>query len=228
MARRAKTHWTYIGGIERGERNPTLKVIAGLATALGAPLGELLGDGRCESIRHPLEQTFNASAYDILSAVEKGFRAQVDVKGKLAEYFMDRRLSQLKRSKTILSYKWQDIDGQPDFLVMYHGRELRLECKNIRNETFKNPPSFKVELQKTRNSMDGTPTRGYGRDEFDVLGVSLFNQTGEWDYLWIAAKRLEVRPDNATKLQIMQRVPMGAPLGAWKVDPMSAFNEALK
>ncbi|HJT20310.1 MAG TPA: helix-turn-helix transcriptional regulator [Nitrospira sp.] len=35
LAQRAGRHWTYIGGIERGERNVTLQVIADLARALG-------------------------------------------------------------------------------------------------------------------------------------------------------------------------------------------------
>lgn len=35
LAQRANRHWTYIGGIERGERNVTLQVIADLARALG-------------------------------------------------------------------------------------------------------------------------------------------------------------------------------------------------
>src|SRR4051794_37624858 len=39
-------------------------------------------------VRHPPEEKFNASAWDILSAIERGFRAQVDVKGKLAEWFL--------------------------------------------------------------------------------------------------------------------------------------------
>ena len=39
--------------------------------------------------RHPLELELNADARDILSAVQSGFRALVDVKGKLAEYFLD-------------------------------------------------------------------------------------------------------------------------------------------
>jgi hypothetical protein len=38
---------------------------------------------------HPLENDLNADAADILSAIQKGFRAIIDVKGKLAEYFLD-------------------------------------------------------------------------------------------------------------------------------------------
>ena len=34
-------HRTYIGGIERGERNPSLLIIKKIADALGIPLGEL-------------------------------------------------------------------------------------------------------------------------------------------------------------------------------------------
>jgi transcriptional regulator with XRE-family HTH domain len=45
LAHRTRRHWTYIGGIERGERNPTLRVIADLATALGVPISHLFSDG---------------------------------------------------------------------------------------------------------------------------------------------------------------------------------------
>jgi transcriptional regulator with XRE-family HTH domain len=34
LAARCGKHWTYIGGIERGERNPTLQAIADIAKAL--------------------------------------------------------------------------------------------------------------------------------------------------------------------------------------------------
>jgi transcriptional regulator with XRE-family HTH domain len=44
LAPRTRRHWTYIGGIERGERNPTLKVIADLATALGVHISHLFPD----------------------------------------------------------------------------------------------------------------------------------------------------------------------------------------
>lgn len=41
LANAAGRHWTYIGGIERGERNITLQVAADLASALGVNIGEL-------------------------------------------------------------------------------------------------------------------------------------------------------------------------------------------
>ena len=41
LAFEAGVHRTYLGGIERGERNPTLKNIALIARALGVSLAEL-------------------------------------------------------------------------------------------------------------------------------------------------------------------------------------------
>jgi len=41
LAFKASMHRTYLGGIERGERNPSLKNIAATADALGITLSEL-------------------------------------------------------------------------------------------------------------------------------------------------------------------------------------------
>jgi transcriptional regulator with XRE-family HTH domain len=41
LAAKADLHWTYVGGIERGERNPSLVNITRLAVALQVPPGEL-------------------------------------------------------------------------------------------------------------------------------------------------------------------------------------------
>lgn len=41
LAYRAHVHRTYLGGIERGERNPALKNISAIAEALGVSLSEL-------------------------------------------------------------------------------------------------------------------------------------------------------------------------------------------
>jgi transcriptional regulator with XRE-family HTH domain len=41
LAFRARVHRTYLGGIERGERNPALKNIAAIAGALGVSLAAL-------------------------------------------------------------------------------------------------------------------------------------------------------------------------------------------
>ena len=167
--------------------------------------------------QHPLEKELNADAWDILSAVQSGFRALVDVKGKLAEYFLEKSLANLKEAGRITDYRWKDVDGEPDFELVHLGQTLHLECKNVRSkEVYKKPsPAWKVELQRTRNSMDGTPTRGYRCNEFDILAVCLFNQTGKWEYLYIATENLERRAAAPDFLVIMQRVPFEA-TGPWK------------
>ena len=42
MADKCELHWTYIGGLERGERNPTLTTMQKVAEGLGVGLTELL------------------------------------------------------------------------------------------------------------------------------------------------------------------------------------------
>lgn len=42
---RSGKHWTYIGGIERGTRNPTIVVAEAIALALGVPIADLFKEG---------------------------------------------------------------------------------------------------------------------------------------------------------------------------------------
>jgi transcriptional regulator with XRE-family HTH domain len=44
LAKQAGLHRTYVGAVERGERNVTLRSIQGLARALGIPASRLLVD----------------------------------------------------------------------------------------------------------------------------------------------------------------------------------------
>ena len=180
--------------------------------------------------KHPLEERWNTTASDILSAIERGFRSQVDVKGKLAELYLYRRLLQLQDEDKIQGLVWQDKDGKPDFLLAYRGRQLSVECKNVRSsQKTKETPKPRVELQKTRNSKQpGEPTRGYKADEFDVLGACLFNYTGKWDYVFIATRHLARRPNPLEWfLQIMQAVPLQSE-GFWRYDALDAFEDAIK
>jgi hypothetical protein len=177
-------------------------------------------------VQHPLERKFNAPAWDILSAIERGFRAQVDVKGKLAELFLFRRLQELQYRGVITALEWRDKDGIPDFLVEYQRRKLEIECKNVRSgrEVFKD--GFKVEIQKTRSQVGGGPVRGYKCDEFDVLAACLFNQTGQWRYLFAATANLECRAAPFTDyLVIMHKVP-ATPQGYWRATIEEAFADA--
>lgn len=46
LSERSGLHRTYISGVERGVRNPTVVVVARIATALDVPAGELLQGAR--------------------------------------------------------------------------------------------------------------------------------------------------------------------------------------
>ena len=167
-------------------------------------------------IQHPLEQKFNASAWDILEAVNRGFRAQVDVKGKLAELFLHRRLVKLERQGLLTELDWRDKDGIPDFGFTVNGQKLQLECKNVRSgkEVFKD--AYKIEIQKTRSQIGGGPKRGYKIDEFDILAACLFNQTSQWQYLFAATAKLERRIEpHADYLVVMHKVPY-TPKDHWR------------
>lgn len=121
---------------------------------------------------------------------------------------------------------WFDEDGKPDFEFAFKGHRRRIECKNVRSpdEKRKND-AWRVELQKTRNSKDGTNTRAYPVDHFDLLSVCLFNRAGQWRYLHIASHRLERRPENQNLLVIMQAVPESGPSGHWKQNILEALSD---
>lgn len=174
------------------------------------------------SIGHPLERSLNAPAADILDAIASGFRAQVDVKGKLAELYLYRLLLRMEQRGVITALEWTDKDGEPDFFLEYAGHRLGIQCKNIRSgEQYKTGDRkglFKVELQKTRGGIDpatGEKTRYYRADEFNVVGICLFNQTGAWEFLFAAAKDLSLHRDRPDRLEVMHPVPRYAG-GIWR------------
>lgn len=221
LAEKSGLHPTYIGGIERGERNATIASFQKIAESLGITLAELFRVGV-----HPLEEMFNAPADDIMGAIHKGFRAQVDVKGKLAELYLAKYLGNLKAGKAIDGFEWSDKDGVPDFVITYKGQKYTVECKNLRSGEdgiYKQKPSYKVEVQKTRNSKDGTNTRSYSVGHFHMLAVCMFNQTGQWDFFFIATKYLEKAGD-LNLLKVFQAVPFN-PTTPWEKDVIVVLKD---
>jgi hypothetical protein len=175
---------------------------------------------------HELEDLLKAPASDIMEAILKGFRARVDVKGKLAELYLHRYLKDLEDNGVIQSLEWRDKDGLPDFAFKFKRKGYQMECKNLRNEVYRKPViSYKVEIQRTRNSKDGINTRSYRVDYFDILAACTFNQTGKWDFIFIRADDLEIVSDNPELLKIMQRVPTEI-IGPWKRDLIDVLNSS--
>jgi hypothetical protein len=171
-----------------------------------------------QPFKHSLEVKFNADAWDILSAIERGFRAQVDVKGKLAEWFLFKVLEEMKVAGEFTEVTWTDEDGKPDFRLVGADFDLSMECKNLRSDEKYADGSYKLETQKTRNQKGTAPgagTRFYKITEFNVVADCLFNQTQEWKYYFARTVDLERHPSHRDCLKTMQKVPQ-TPGGVWK------------
>jgi hypothetical protein len=174
-------------------------------------------------IGHPLEEEMKASARQILDAVSHGFRTKVDVKGKVAELLLKKdHLDPLVDAGILGAVTWHDSDGEPDFELQLRGRPapLRLECKNVRSGPLPRrggQAAMRIEIQKTRNSKDGSNTRSYRLGQFELLAACLFNQTGRWEYLFARAIDLARGGDSPDLLKTMQPVTT-EPVGSWTPD----------
>lgn len=220
LARRCGRHFTYLGRVERGQQNVTVEVLQEIAAALQVPIGDLL----VEEV-HPLLAKWKVTPMDIIEAVGHGFRAQVDVKGKLAEWMLFKELVVLRAEGSIQTIDWLDADDRPDFVLKVGRRDVVVECKNVRSLAAKERKDapIRVEMQKTRNARDGSNTRGYRTDHFDVLSACMFNRTGRWDFMHITIDGLATRPEDPSCLKVMHRVPE-KPKAPWR----SSILEAIK
>lgn len=169
---------------------------------------------RTNSIGHPVERMLNASARDILDALENGFRARADLKGKLAELFAARYLDNLQLRGVIDRYEWQDLDGAPDFVVWLRGGPaITVEAKNIRS----GKGALRAETQKTRASKSDPMSRYYRIDQFDILAVCMYNQTGEWTYVFARIDDLRRLATNERYLEVIQLIPQPL-IAPWTTD----------
>jgi hypothetical protein len=164
---------------------------------------------------HPLEKQYGLSAYELLDALNKRFRARVTLEGAVAEVQMEKRIRALVGT-VIARYEVYDIDGHPDFGIWLPGSDRRFlaECKNVRDkeEAYREAGevvAYKVETQKTRSSKGDPTSRLYGVDLFDILGVCLGKKTGNWsDFLYARVVDLARHETHGGKLAVMQRVPL--------------------
>jgi transcriptional regulator with XRE-family HTH domain len=81
MATRCKLHWTYIGGLERGERNPTLTTLKRIADGLGVELHALIG--RTDDHADKVLSTREKKEGNILKWLKKEDETSVDLATRL-------------------------------------------------------------------------------------------------------------------------------------------------
>ena len=175
--------------------------------------------------RHYLEDKYGLTAYELLDALDKRFRAKVTLEGAVAEVQMEKHINALVGS-VIDRYTSHDRDGYPDFSIWLPGRTdpLLAECKNVRDadEAYRSGGeivAYKVETQKTRAATGDPTSRYYGVDQFHILGVCLGKKTDNWsDFMFIKTSSLETHKNHDNKLATMQRVPLltATEWGHWK------------
>lgn len=80
-----------------------------------------------EQVEHPLEHQLKAGGWAILTAIERQRMSVTNVKGQLAEYYLNVALTSLLAAGKIQEFEWRT--QSPDFSVMLDNRNLTIECK---------------------------------------------------------------------------------------------------
>jgi len=158
--------------------------------ATGIPPGERLllierGPIPVFDDRHELERELGLPVADILDMIDTAARLKVAVRGRAAEKHLLRVLtseSALERVEEI------DVDGQPDFVVGYRGKSVRIECKNTLRRLTRGHP--KVDFQKTRASKGDPCSRYYRPEQFEVLAACLHPVTEAWEFRFCPTRSL--------------------------------------
>lgn len=159
------------------------------------------------SSRHVLEKMFRLSATSILDVIRKNNRLLVAAKGAVAQEHLARQMRRLKARAILQGFGSIDRDGQPDFWVRYRGRTYLVECKNVQKT--KRRGEMTVDFMRSRYSKTKKPsTRFYHPREFHVLAACLYNQTGMWEFKFIATRDLRRHPRYRSRLD--SRVSLGA------------------
>lgn len=147
----------------------------------------ILRDLRREFPIHPLEAQLNTSAEVILEAIARagGLTLRM-LRGVIGEAVFGVEIVEKLKG-------WEDTtpDGDLayDFRLVDAQGEVRVQVKLQRSlaqipMTWRKTEMFVVETQKTRGGMDrktGSATRFYRYGEFDILAVSMYPSTGNWD-----------------------------------------------
>jgi transcriptional regulator with XRE-family HTH domain len=94
MAKKCGLHWTYIGGVERGERNPTLTTLKRMADSMKVDLPPLLG--RLEKGENPVLTKTDKRRQEIVKWLQKGSESAVDLSFRLVQVVIRDEKKRLK------------------------------------------------------------------------------------------------------------------------------------
>jgi hypothetical protein len=151
-----------------------------------------------------------------MNIIADRMRLTVAVKGGVAEFHLQRAL---ERDPDVSSVEQIDEDGRPDLDVeMRTGRRLLVECKNGRLGPYKGGAG-RVEVQKTRSSKGNPASRLYFPEQFDVVAVCLWPETGPPQFRFKLAERLEPDTRFPDRIAPIQRID-----GSWAERLADALN----
>lgn len=141
---------------------------------------------------HELEIQFQMNAAEILDMVLSNNRLHIAVKGAVAQEHLRKYLTELHRRGVLDAFEQIDKDGQPDFRLIFEGRDYLLECKNVEKEKRVGGP-MTVDFQRTRAPKEAPHLRYYHEDEFALLAACTFNRNGKWEFRFIRTAVLDRR-----------------------------------
>lgn len=181
----------HASGLDAAER----LLIADQIARFGAPT---------EHQRHPLEKLLGLTATDLLNVLGGTSRLLTAVRGRVAEHHLGALLA---KTPGVSSVELIDRDGEPDFAILYKGRSVRIECKNVAASS--RPERPLVDFQKTRAAKGDPCSRYYATSQFEVLAACLHPITRNWEYRFCATTDLVPHKKCAGKLS--ERVYLDRP-----------------
>ncbi len=154
-------------------------------------------------MKHNLEVKYGLSAVELLDAIERRFRLKVALEGAVAEVHFERKVRLACKEGWLASFESHDTDGMHDFTVETRQAALmRIEVKTVRNG-----PNPKVELQKTRASIEDASSRFYDHNHFDIVAVNIGRFTGNWeDFRYALVREMPSHAKHPQKLRVFHPI----------------------
>ena len=135
--------------------------------------------------QHELLERFGLSIDELLDVIDKAPRLRTAVRGGVAERHL---FALLKRTAGLTHVKKIDLDGEPDFSLVFKRRPVRVECKLVAPALTRDLP--RVDFQKTRTSKGDRCSRYYSASQFEVLAACLHPITSVWEYRYALTSTL--------------------------------------
>ena len=193
LAESAGLDRSYIGGIERGERNPALTAILQLASALRIAPGRLFDGtgGDTPNAAHSILARWNLTEEDLTQLIDSNPSLRGMVLGYLAELKLDSLWLSDPRFSEVSKHDDHDRVHHHDRVAVYKGREFTIESKSLQTSTVHRTPEgwvgrAQVDASDRREVAlpDGSTvsTTCLLRGGFDILAVNLFAFGDEWRF----------------------------------------------